>query len=129
MDSKDLKDTLQNDYLGVTDKDQLVLGRDLVENIVERLVTPTKDVNIKLELFRRVSSLGIYDIEKAFPEDTHIHKKYEQYREDEGANGNFKFLFSLDSDYADKFFDYLGLRSLSLEKKDSLPQSVKYIKE
>jgi len=87
------------------------------------------DVNIKLELFRRVSSLGIYDIETAFKGDTHIQKKYEQYREEEGQYGNFKFLFSLDSDYAERFFDYLGLRDVTLEKKNSLPPSVKFIKE
>jgi len=77
-------------------------------------------VNKKLELFRRVYCLSELDIKKAFEGDSnldHVLRKYESCREKEGAYGNFKFLFDLDTDYANRFFDYIGFNALDLGDK------------
>ena len=74
----------------------------------------------KLELFRRVSCLGYGDIEKMFEGDyqlDYLLSKYESMMEKYGECGNFKFLFYLDEDYAEKFMNYIGLREITLESK------------
>ena len=88
------------------------------------------DIHKALELFRRVACLGIGDIEKMLDGDynsDHILKTYESMREKHGEYGNFKFLFYLDEEYASMFFAYIGLRDLTLEKKDSYLSSLKFI--
>ena len=87
------------------------------------------DIFQKIELFKRVSCLGWNDIAKAFNNNKEILDKYEYYREKDGEYGNFTFLYYLDRGNAKMFFDYLGLRSIHLEKKGSLLNSIKFIQK
>ena len=120
MKLKDIRDTFKNDYLDITENDQLSVGRDLLEDVVEGVDT-LQDINKRLELLRRINCLGELDIRKAFKGDSnldHVLSKYEKCREECGSYGNFKFIFDLDSDYGARLFQSIGYHGVDLGEKE-----------
>ena len=76
------------------------------------------DVNVRLELLRRIYCLGLQDIRNAFGDDKHILDKYEACRKNcEGGYGNYKFIFDLDSDNAITLFKSIGYVGVDLREK------------
>jgi hypothetical protein len=78
---------------------------------VKHLRESNKSVNEKLEVFRKLHSLGQKDIEKIFSKShikEHLFSKYEAKRKSEGVFGNSAFLFTLDEDNARLVLDYIG---------------------
>jgi hypothetical protein len=80
--------------------------------------------NKKLEIFRKIYCLGDLDIKKIFPDnyENYFKYKYEEYRSNYGAYGNFHLLFQLDEDNAKKFLDYVGFEDIPNSKHYTLEE-------
>jgi len=63
-----------------------------------------------LEILRTINCLGENEIFSAFqnsPVLDHLQREYKTYREKYGASGNFKFIFTLDSQHIYLLFNHL----------------------
>lgn len=71
--------------------------------------------NEKLEVFRKTYCLGEFQITDTFKGKVddqkleHIINKYRVFRDKHGFNGNFHFLFSLDTELASILLERVGL--------------------
>jgi len=77
-------------------------------------------MNNQLEILQRIFCMGQQDIEEAFKYFStleHVLEKYSKCRSDEGAYGNFKFIFELDTEHLKTLFNYLGFESATIKPK------------
>lgn len=69
------------------------------------------NVNQKLEVLRKLTCLGMNDIEDLFGNDSfgqHLQNKYTECRENHRQYGNLAFLLQLDEENAQKVLDRIG---------------------
>lgn len=69
------------------------------------------NVNQKLEVLRKLTCLGMNDIEDLFGHDSfgkHLQNKYTECRENHLQYGNLAFLLQLDEENAQKVLDRIG---------------------
>lgn len=88
------------------------------EEVKRDTYTERLELHKKLELLRRINCLGGNDIEKAFGRNNeNIMNKYIRCREEHGSYGNFKFIFDLDEENAEKLFKRIGYVGVDLGDK------------
>ena len=78
------------------------------------------DINKRLELLRRIKCLGYDDIVKAFKGfhiEDHLITKYENCCKKNPSYGVFDFIFDLDSNCAERFFESIGYNAVDLGEK------------